>query len=128
MLVVVAIAHQAVGESEVLLGMAPKHLENKMVPLGQGLVGYSALSNSIVQHSDARKHPSFSREYEDFIPDGPCACVCMPVTDTGKGRHDEKHKVYGVVKVPEASNTVLSWPLSTCHSCLHHPGSRQRGL
>lgn len=78
-------------------GVAPEHVAEFAVPLGQGLVGYTALSNNILRCSDARKHPSFSPEYEDYVPDGPCSCICIPVV--GDSRPEDKPPVRGVVKV-----------------------------
>ncbi len=93
----------------VLRGMAPEHVTDFVVPLGQGLVGYTALSNSVLRTSDAARHPSFSREHEDFVPEGCCSCICIPVT--GSGRPKEKPKVYGILKVRK--HRSLSQPFWT---------------
>eukprot|EP00951_Prasinocladus_malaysianus_P048067 scaffold654263_cov57-Prasinocladus_malaysianus.AAC.1 len=59
-------------------GMAPEHITEYNVPLGQGLVGFAALSNSVLRTTDARKHPAFCPEHEDYAPEVPCSCICMP--------------------------------------------------
>ena len=85
----------------VLRGIAPEHVTDFVVPLGQGLVGYTALANNVLRTSDAARHPSFSREHEDFVPEGFCSCICIPVS--GSGRPQEKPKVYGILKVAPRS-------------------------
>lgn len=77
--------------------MAPSDIDAKPIPLGQGLAGYAALSNSTLRTGDVRKHPSFNADHEDYVPDGQCCCICLPVN--GAARPQDKHQIYGLIKV-----------------------------
>eukprot|EP00873_Tetraselmis_striata_P039789 jgi/Tetstr1/460053/TSEL_005373.t1 len=77
--------------------MAPSDIDAKPIPLGQGLAGYAALSNSTLRTGDVRKHPSFNADHEDYVPDGQCCCICLPVN--GAARPQDRHQIYGLIKI-----------------------------